>query len=94
VNDAIFEALSSRKDEIEASYGGPLVWDRLEGSHGAKIDTERVAIGTRSDPAEEGLIELAEAANRLIAAFKPVAEAAVAQGQEDAAGCYGGPPAD
>lgn len=36
-SDAMFNAFLERKSEIEQAYGGPLVWDRLEGNRGAKI---------------------------------------------------------
>jgi hypothetical protein len=85
VNDAIFDAFLARRGEIEAAYGGPLVWGRMEGHRGAKIDTERVAIGSRADPTEEGLVELANVSNRLIEAIKPLAESTVADGQAGAA---------
>jgi hypothetical protein len=81
VNAAIFEACLARRVEIEADYGGPLVWDRLEGkSKDCKIDTQFIPIGSISVPSLEGMIELTEACNRLIGAFKPRAHALVAEG--------------
>lgn len=85
LSDAIFEACLARKDEIEEDYGGELVWDRLEGSDSAKIDTQPVSIGSRVNPTHEGMIELAEVSNRLIAAFKPIVEEVVAEGQTNLA---------
>lgn len=78
---AIFETCLARKEEIENAYGGPLVWEQLSGSKTSKIDTERVEIGSRTSPTEEGMAALLDVANRLIAAFKPLAETVVAEGQ-------------
>lgn len=84
-SDAMFNAFLERKSEIEQAYGGPLVWDRLEGNRGAKIDTERIDIGKRTEPSEDSLIQLADASNRLIDSIKPLAESAVAEAQARAA---------
>lgn len=43
-NQAIFDALRSRADEIEAAYRGELSWEPLEGKRGCRI-AERLKIG-------------------------------------------------
>ena len=83
-NDAIFDAFHTLKEQIEDAYGEALVWDRLDGKHGSKIDTPRIDIGSRADPTETGLRDLAIASDRLIAAIRPFAERAVQEGRERA----------
>ena len=69
-NDAIFDAFHTLKEQIEDAYGEALVWDRLDGKHGSKINTPRIDIGSRADPTETGLRDLAIASDRLIAAIR------------------------
>lgn len=36
-NERIFDALCAKKDEIERAFGGPLVWDRMEGRRACRV---------------------------------------------------------
>jgi len=47
-NKRIFEALQSRKEQIERDFGGPLIWDQMEGRR-AFIIRSRVDIGGLKD---------------------------------------------
>lgn len=39
-SSAAFDALVARKDEIEATFGGPLDWQDLPDRHGCRICTD------------------------------------------------------
>ncbi|MEI6655763.1 MAG: DUF4268 domain-containing protein [Verrucomicrobiota bacterium] len=39
-SSAAFQMLASRKEEIEASFGGALDWQELPGRHGCRICTD------------------------------------------------------
>jgi len=73
---AAFEALKSRKDEIEVTFGGPLDWQELPGRHGCRICTELPG-GWKSPEAEwpEMQDQMIDALIRLEKALrKPVQE--------------------
>ncbi len=48
-NEAMFEGLLAHREEIEAAYGGPLDWQRLEGSRACRVSQELSGGGYR-DP--------------------------------------------
>jgi len=48
-NKAIFDTIAKSKEEIEATFGGPLLWQRLEGRKACRI-AYRVEAGGHRDP--------------------------------------------
>lgn len=36
-NKALFDALNARKDAIEAAFGGPLTWERLDEKRASRV---------------------------------------------------------
>lgn len=72
-NQRIFEALSLKKERIEADFGFPLVWDTKEGRRACRIQKTFGAGGYRDEEAWEAVYqELAEAMARLESAVKPL----------------------
>jgi hypothetical protein len=71
-NRAIFELLLAHRDEIEQRFGGPLLWEALEGKRACRISV-RIDGGYKSDVEEWDEIQetLAGAMNRLVDAFRP-----------------------
>jgi hypothetical protein len=72
-NEAIFDRLLSKKSEIEAAYGGPLNWERLDARRACRIRTQ-VENGGYRTPEEQWAdvhVRLVGAMNRLVKALKP-----------------------
>lgn len=71
-NKAIFDQLAARKDEIEAAFGQPLHWDRMDGQRASRIRHQSNG-GYRT--AEEDWpavqVKLADGMNRLHDALQP-----------------------
>lgn len=68
----IFDSLQSRQDEIEAAFGGPLVWERLDSRRACRVSA-KVPGGYR-DPEDrwaQTQDRLTDAMNRLIDAVEP-----------------------
>jgi hypothetical protein len=57
VNKRIFDELHSHKDEIEAAFGGPLLWQRLETKRACRIAYE-MTIGGKDDEANWQAIQI------------------------------------
>ena len=71
-NNAIFDALATDRDAIEASFGGPLDWARLEGKRACRIKQQLAAGGYRDRDAWPAIQEaMVEAMARLEKALKP-----------------------
>ena len=72
-NRAIFDQIEARKAEIEASFGGPLSWEALEGKRACRI-SYKIDGGYKTDPEEWDEIQdrLIGHMNRLVAAMRPV----------------------
>lgn len=92
MNAAMLEELEKRRAEVESAYGGPLEWKGHEASglmtKRTKVIAPKVSIGERSDPAEDGMRDLAQSARRLVDAVRPflseVVEAATAAADDQA----------
>jgi len=71
-NKAIFDQLAESKDAIEAAFGGPLDWQRLEGRRACRIK-KNIDLGGYRDESEWPEIQEAmiEAMIRLEEALKP-----------------------
>lgn len=71
-NKAIFDQLMTNKAAIETAFGGPLVWERLDGQRSCRIKAD-VQGGYRSPEEEwDGIqAKLVNAMNRLEAALRP-----------------------
>ena len=71
-NQHIFEALSLKKERIEAVFGFPLVWDTKEGRRACRIQKTFATGGYRDEGAWEAVYEeLAQAMAKLESALKP-----------------------
>lgn len=71
-NQRYFEALSLKKENIEAVFGFPLVWDTKEGRRGCRIQKTFATGGYRDEDAWEAVYEeLAGAMAKLESALKP-----------------------
>lgn len=71
-NQSIFEALSLKKERIEAVFGFPLVWDTKEGRRGCRIQKTFATGGYRDEETWEAVYEeLAGAMANLESAMKP-----------------------
>jgi hypothetical protein len=51
-NEALFKGLLAHRQEIEAAYGGPLDWERMDGSRACRVSQE-LAVGGYRDPEME-----------------------------------------
>lgn len=71
-NKRIFDQLAEHRSEIEAAFGGPLNWERLDGRQASRIRCNMPG-GYRSPPEEweKYQKDLANAMNRLHAALSP-----------------------
>ncbi len=49
-NEVLFEQLLAHRAEIEAAFGGPLNWDRLDGSRACKVVGPSLAGGWKDEP--------------------------------------------
>lgn len=49
-NEALFEQLLAHKEEIESAFGGPLTWDRLDGSRACKVVGPSIEGGWKDEP--------------------------------------------
>jgi hypothetical protein len=69
----MFDELESHKHEIEAAFGGSLVWDRLEGSKSSRIAYPLLNGGSKGDEARWEMIQHAmiDAMTRLEQALRP-----------------------
>jgi len=72
-NKRIFAELESHKHEIEAAFGGTLVWDRLEGSKSSRIAYPLLNGGSKGDEARWEMVQHAmiDAMTRLEKALRP-----------------------
>lgn len=72
-NKAIFDQLKSHQSEIEKSFGGPLIWERLEGRRACLIKTTQTSGGYRSPEEKWPQIQdgIIAAMNRLEQALRP-----------------------
>ena len=71
-NDAAFEHFQGHREEIEASFGGPLDWQPLPGRRGCRINFDVADHGYKDEEDWMSLQEqLIEAMIRLEAALKP-----------------------
>lgn len=72
-NLEIFEALRAQQEEIEQAFGGPLVWQALEGKRACRIHAPNVKVGYR-DPEDRwprGHEEAIDEMVRLEGALRP-----------------------
>jgi hypothetical protein len=72
-NERIFDELEAHKHEIEAAFGGELVWDRLEGSKSSRISYPLLVGGSEGDEARWEMVQHAmiDAMTRLEEALRP-----------------------
>lgn len=72
VNKAIFDQLAAHRDEIEAAFGGPLQWDRMDGKRASRIRYQSHG-GYRTPEEEWDAVQarLVDGMNRLHAAVMP-----------------------
>lgn len=73
LNRQIYEQLLAHRDAIEASFGGPLIWQGLEAKRACRISAPSVEGGYRAPQAQWPEIQaaLVSSMNRLSAALKP-----------------------
>lgn len=73
-NGQIFDQIVARKDEVEAAYGGPLDWERLEARRACRIRVRFEHGGYRSPEEEWPALqdEAIDAMVRFEAALRPV----------------------
>jgi hypothetical protein len=72
-NKAMFDRLADRRSEIEAAFGGPLEWDRLDEKRGSRIRA-RVNVGGLKAPQEQWPViqdAMIDAMDRLHRALNP-----------------------
>jgi hypothetical protein len=74
VNKKMFDELQAHKAEIEASFGGPLIWQRLDDKHACRISYEITAGGYKDDESSWPTIQAAmiDAMVRLEKALSPL----------------------
>jgi len=72
-NKAIFDQLEANRAEIEASFGGPLSWERLNSKRACRIRYTQTGGGYRSPEDKWPVIQdgIIEAMNRLERALRP-----------------------
>lgn len=71
-NKAIFDALHAKRAEIEASFGGPLDWQRLDNKRACRIRMLVEAGGYRNEESySQAHVALVDAMIHLERAFKP-----------------------
>ncbi len=72
-NKSIFGQLNARKEEIEAAFGGPLTWERLDGKRACRIKSVIENGGYRSPETQWRRIqeEMVDSMSRLEAAIQP-----------------------
>lgn len=74
-NQALLAALKQRSTDVELAFGEALDWRGLDASaqqvKRTKVVTPKVSIGSRVEPTEEGLQDLADLARRLLDAVNP-----------------------
>lgn len=75
MNAALLEALHEHRTEVEETYGAPVEWKEHDAgglmTKRTKVVAPKVSIGERTSPTDEGLLELAQSARRLVDAVKP-----------------------
>lgn len=73
-NQQIFESLNAKRDVVEKSFGGPLIWDRLEDRRACRVRFVLADGGLTDDPSKLGAIQdsMITAMDRLAKAVKPV----------------------
>jgi hypothetical protein len=72
-NHAVFDELAAESEAIEAEFGGPLVWDKVETRKRCQIGVEIDRAGYRDDPNGWPLVQekMVDAMVRLEKVFKP-----------------------
>jgi len=72
-NKAIFDSLAESRTEIDAAFGEPLMWDRLEGRRACRMSSRIEVGGYRDDEAKWPAIQdaMIDAMIRLEAALRP-----------------------
>jgi hypothetical protein len=92
-NKAVFDYLHARRGEIEARYGGPLRWYRLDQRRACRIMEEGVEGGIRTPPQEwpAAHAKLVDAMARFETAVGPHLAGAVAAAANELAGEAGRP---
>ncbi|HZG52214.1 MAG TPA: DUF4268 domain-containing protein [Pyrinomonadaceae bacterium] len=72
-NKSIFDKLKSHKGEIEAAFGGELVWDRLPAGRSSRIAYPLANGGSEGDEARWEMVQHAmiDAMSRLEKALRP-----------------------
>ena len=72
-NKHIFDSLHSKKEEIEAKFGGPLLWERLDNRRASRISFSIRKGGLKDDESSWAAIqdEMIEAMDRFSKALKP-----------------------
>jgi hypothetical protein len=77
-NKAIFDALDARREEVEAAFGGPLVWERLDHRKACRIYFPVAGTGIESPEEEWPALQatLLDGIERLERALAPALEAA------------------
>ena len=71
-NKAIFDTLAAAQEPIEAEFGEPLEWQRLEGKHACRIKKDITVGGYRDEEKWPALQDaLIDSMVRLENAFKP-----------------------
>jgi hypothetical protein len=75
MNEALLNALRSKHEAIESSYGSVLDWRGPESgglmTKRTKVVAPKVGIGDRASPTDDGLQALADSAQRLLKAVQP-----------------------
>jgi hypothetical protein len=72
VNKTIFDLLLSKKSDIEQSFGGELVWERLDNRRACRVKKEVIGGYNCSDEDISGIqSQLVDCMNRLFASINP-----------------------